>query len=203
MDQVLDRIRGEDGEVDLSQALQALGVSAEGLFASLLVGDVVHDSLQRSEPMLATRDHDGFVTEPDHPAAPSEQPVFGQERLSGEPSVLLLLHRPRPILGVDLPVPELRIGHPFLGREPEDGLDLRTDVGPRAGFTELGPVDDCGEPFDQRPEPALGLLELDLSRLELGPPGPLGLVELPKLLRIPEGLLITEVGRLLHDRQSR
>ena len=61
----------------------------------------------------------------------------------------LLGERPLPVVGVELPRPELGVGDPFLGGVAEDLLDLRADIAPLTVLADLAGVDDRGQPLDE------------------------------------------------------
>ena len=142
------------------------------------LGDVEHDALE--DPSALHLDDDRFIPDPHDPAVLREHPILGQEWFAGLLRVSLGVHGLGAIVGVDLQVPRVVGGHPLLGGVPQDGLDVRADVGPGLQ-AEGGGVRDGRDLLDQR------------SVLRLGDPkvvlGPLALQELLAHVGVQAGVV--------------
>jgi hypothetical protein len=144
------------------------------------VGHVEHDAVDERRRAVGRSDGRRAVAEPDDVAVLRDQPVLVRERLAGLASTDVLLQRPFSVLGMQVPGPQVRVGGVLLGRDPEEGLDLGTDVGRRHRVVDDVDVDDRGDLFDQR-----AVSSDDGSELPFGPPEIRGdpLERVPDVLR--------------------
>jgi len=157
LDERLDRRRHQSARVlPLEGALPEarddrllVGDALEVLLDALALGDVVHHPVPDRHAVgvaLELR----VLEDPDHAPVAGQHPVLRGHR-RGRVEVALVLERERvlAVVGVDLAGPERRVGHPLLGGEAEDLLDLVAYEAPAAVLAELGRVEDRRDALDE------------------------------------------------------
>jgi hypothetical protein len=90
--------------------------------------DVEHHPLAQPRCAVLVADHDGLVVHPHNAPVRSAESVLGLVRRPVPVQSLDLRGEARQIVGLDPQLPELRVAQPFLGRVPEDVLDLWAHV---------------------------------------------------------------------------
>ena len=127
-------------------------------FAALSFRDVEPHALGEGPPALIVADHHGFLADPDLPAVAMNQPVLDGERLTRD---VAPVHENShvPVVRVQQPGPEFRIGHPLFRCIAQKLLDLGTDVDRARRLVQRRDVRDGGHLLDQRAIPRLDGLQ--------------------------------------------
>src|SRR5580658_7938073 len=120
-------------------------------FQTLVLGDVIKHPLHQKSAVVGRRtQHDALVPKPEEPAVTRKHAVLGLKQFLRFLKALLSRIGHFTIFGMDVIDPIARVGEPLRRREPENGLDLRTHVMPRAVGTEFGDIGDGRQTLDQR-----------------------------------------------------
>jgi len=146
------------------------GLVFQTLLELLLPGDVHQDAVPGHPTLLVPQCH-CVIPHPHRGPGTVKQPVgVGVDRViaSRHEEALLFGQGALPVLWMKLSEPYSGVGHPLLGREAEDGLDLRADVEPSAVGPRLGDIDDRRHPLDLKLGALLQGAWVALDQLTLG-----------------------------------
>src|SRR6185312_9814609 len=103
-------------------------VAQQDCFSPFALRDVEGHALEEQRPTLGILDQARLAAYPDDTPVAGEKPAFGSERTTSLAASRELLVPHRPIVGMELRVPEERVLEPFPLRESQQRLDMRADV---------------------------------------------------------------------------
>ena len=142
-----------------------IGQEGETRLRLLALGDVEHHPLDQGRSAVGVFQHERAVLEPDHLPVRRDQPVFHRERLARLATRRIGLDRTGSVIRMQHRAPEVGVVEVGLGRDAQDVLDLRADVGGGHRLVRDVDVDDRGDLLDQsavlRPSVAQADLRLD------------------------------------------
>ena len=105
----------------------------------------------------------GLAVHPHDPPVAGQEPEFGAKALAGEAGAREALGPSDLVVRVQLPIPEERVVQPFLRREAEQLLDLRTDIKLAGAAVEGCHEGHGGDLLHQGPIPGLRPVQLGLA----------------------------------------